>query len=100
MGKTYTGGVCERDRRTKKTKSVTIVEDDGDFSGLQVATHELGHLLGALHDGYYGATGCSKEGNIMSIKRRGKTWSDCSIYSIRRFLQSKKAYCLISQKIK
>ena len=56
MGKTYAGGACVKVDRVKKMKSVAIVEDDGEYSGVMVAVHELAHLLGAVHDGYYGAT--------------------------------------------
>ena len=59
--------------------SSAIVEDDGEYSGVMVAVHELAHLLGAVHDGYYGATECSKEGFIMSERKRGPTWSKRSM---------------------
>ena len=48
-GKTYTGGACGLNTRLKRTNSVAIVEDDGDFLGVETATHELAHLLGKFH---------------------------------------------------
>ena len=48
MGKTYGGGACIKVDRVKKMKSVAIVEDDGEYSGVMVAVHELAHLLGAV----------------------------------------------------
>ena len=62
----------------EKVNSVAIVEDTGGFSGIIVAAHELGHLLGAVHDGspppsYLGGPGAVKcrweDGYIMSDLR-------------------------------
>ena len=94
VGKTYTGGACLVDHRVKKAKGVALIEDDGDYSGVMVAVHELAHLLGAVHDGYYGAAECSKEGFIMSERARGDTWSQCSRNSIRQFITARAASCL------
>ncbi|KAK3757812.1 hypothetical protein RRG08_020797, partial [Elysia crispata] len=43
-GLAYIGTVCQE-------KSVSLVEDLGAYQSENVATHELGHSLGALHDG-------------------------------------------------
>jgi hypothetical protein len=50
-GFAYVGGACVVNKRLEKVNSVAIVEDTGGFSGIIVAAHELGHLLGAVHDG-------------------------------------------------
>ena len=94
VGKTYTGGACIKDKRLKKSKSVAIVEDNGYFSGVKVAVHELAHLLGAVHDGYYGAAECSKEGFIMSERKIGAMWSQCSRRRIRDFVTSRDGRCM------
>ncbi|XP_067654578.1 uncharacterized protein [Haliotis asinina] len=45
-GFAYVGTMCAGDG-----SSVSIVEDHGGFQSVGTATHELGHSLGALHDG-------------------------------------------------
>ena len=94
VGKTYSGGACVKVDRVKKMKSVAIVEDDGKYSGVMVAVHEVAHLFGAVLDGYYGATECSKEGFIMSERKKGPTWSKCSRGLIRDFLTSRTSRCM------
>merc|ERR1719278_498858 len=77
-GYAYVGGACVRNTRLSKISSVALVEDSGAYSGVVVAAHEIGHLLGAVHDGdappsYLrgpGAKSCPwSEGYIMSDRR-------------------------------
>ena len=105
-GYAYIGGACVRNTYLKKISSVALVEDSGGYSGVVVTAHEIGHLLGAVHDGdpspsYLrgpGAKACPwSAGYIMSDLRhtaRGQTWSGCSVKQIRHFLRTSTAGCL------
>ena len=98
-GFAYVGGACVVNKRLEKVNSVAIVEDTGGFSGIIVAAHELGHLLGAVHDGspppsYLGGPGARKcrweDGFIMSDLRhtsKGFRWSHCTIKQFHHFLK-------------
>ena len=71
-----------------------------------MTAHEIGHLLGAVHDGdkspsYLrgpGAKSCPwSAGYIMSDLRhtsRGQQWSDCSVKQIKYFLKTSTSQCL------
>jgi len=105
-GFAYVGGACVVNKRLEKVNSVAIVEDTGGFSGIIVAAHEVGHLLGSVHDGspapsYLGGPGAQKcrweDGYIMSDLRhteRGFQWSSCSIAQFHHFLNGDTATCL------
>ncbi|XP_065200009.1 A disintegrin and metalloproteinase with thrombospondin motifs like isoform X2 [Planococcus citri] len=105
-GFAYVGGACVVNKRLEKVNSVAIIEDTGGFSGIIVAAHEVGHLLGAVHDGsppptYLGGPGAEKcrweDGFIMSDLRhseKGFKWSACSVSSFHHFLNGDTATCL------
>ncbi|XP_037076831.1 uncharacterized protein LOC119098004 [Pollicipes pollicipes] len=105
-GFAYVGGACVVNKRLTKVNSVAIVEDTGGFSGIIVAAHELGHLLGNVHDGspppsYLGGPGAKRcrweEGFIMSDLRhteKGFKWSPCSLEEFDHFLNGETATCL------
>ena len=105
-GYSYIGGACTRNTWLKKISSVALIEDSGAYSGVIVTAHEVGHLLGAVHDGdvaprYLGGPGASRcpwnDGFIMSDKRRtsrGLHWSKCSLQSMRHFLKTSRSSCL------
>ncbi|XP_075227661.1 sol narae metalloprotease isoform X2 [Lycorma delicatula] len=105
-GFAYVGGACVVNKRLEKVNSVAIIEDTGGFSGIIVAAHEVGHLLGAVHDGsppptYLGGPGAEKcrweDGFIMSDLRhteKGFRWSPCSVASFHHFLNGDTATCL------
>ncbi|XP_043584334.1 A disintegrin and metalloproteinase with thrombospondin motifs 8 isoform X2 [Bombus pyrosoma] len=105
-GFAYVGGACVVNKRLEKVNSVAIIEDTGGFSGIIVAAHEVGHLLGAVHDGspppsYLGGPGAEKcrweDGYIMSDLRhteKGFKWSHCSVSSFHHFLNGDTATCL------
>ncbi|XP_060524299.1 A disintegrin and metalloproteinase with thrombospondin motifs like isoform X2 [Cylas formicarius] len=108
-GFAYVGGACVVNKRLEKVNSVAIIEDTGGFSGIIVAAHEVGHLLGAVHDGspppsYLGGPGAEKckwtDGFIMSDLRhteRGFRWSPCSVSSFHHFLNGDTATCLYNE---
>jgi len=105
-GFAYVGGACVVNKRLEKVNSVAIVEDTGGFSGIIVAAHELGHLLGAVHDGspppsYLGGPGAVKcsweDGFIMSDLRhtsKGFKWSLCTVRQFQHFLNGETATCM------
>ena len=105
-GYAYIGGACVRNTYLKKISSVALVEDSGGYSGVVLAAHEIGHLLGAVHDGdpspsYLGGPGAKScpwsKGFIMSDLRRtsrGQLWSDCSVKQMKHFLKTRAASCL------
>ncbi|KAF4522470.1 hypothetical protein B566_EDAN002554, partial [Ephemera danica] len=107
-GFAYVGGACVVNKRLEKVNSVAIIEDTGGFSGIIVAAHEVGHLLGAVHDGspppsYLGGPGAEKcrweDGFIMSDLRhteKGFRWSPCSVTSFHHFLNGETATCLFN----
>ncbi|VVC27842.1 Hypothetical protein CINCED_3A004137 [Cinara cedri] len=107
-GFAYVGGACVVNKRLEKVNSVAIIEDTGGFSGIIVAAHEVGHLLGAVHDGsppptYLGGPGAEKcrweDGYIMSDLRhteKGFRWSPCSVSSFHHFLNGDTATCLFN----
>jgi hypothetical protein len=107
-GFAYVGGACVVNKRLEKVNSVAIVEDTGGFSGIIVAAHEVGHLLGCVHDGspapsYLGGPGAQKcrweDGYIMSDLRhteRGFQWSACSVAQFHHFLNGDTATCLFN----
>ena len=77
-----------------KHYGVAIVQDLGQFHGVETVAHEIGHLLGARHDGDQN-TCCSDEGYMMNnvwtterhAKRQSFKWSRCSVEYIETFLK-------------
>ncbi|XP_031784802.1 venom metalloproteinase 2-like isoform X1 [Nasonia vitripennis] len=100
----YYGGACKHNVHNADL-STAFLEDSGGFNGIATAAHEIGHVLGAPHDGedslsYIGGPGAKhcnwNDGYLMSSIRRnsrGLHWSSCSIEAMRHFLK-KEAYCL------
>ncbi|XP_053598491.1 venom metalloproteinase BumaMPs1-like isoform X2 [Microplitis demolitor] len=89
VGISALNGACLIDHRYGQTHSVAIILDDGNFSGVQTAAHEIGHLLGSRHDKYP----CPEsDGYIMapsysSTENRFK-WSRCTLRDFAYFLRT------------
>ena len=90
--------VCSSSTNEDAFKSNMVVQDFGQFTGVIKATHEFGHLLGADDDEGI-KKGCGLgDGYIMNQKgptigsRNIYSWSNCSVESIKRYIQS--AECL------
>ncbi|XP_076748746.1 A disintegrin and metalloproteinase with thrombospondin motifs like [Xylocopa sonorina] len=103
LGYAYVAGACNRNRTTKFSEAVGVAEDDGGFSGVLPTAHELGHLLGAHHDGTSkDAANCSADNNnIMSdtlvFSVNEFQWSNCSANSFHKFLSEDRAKCLYNE---
>ncbi|KAK0182435.1 hypothetical protein PV327_000577 [Microctonus hyperodae] len=75
-----------------------IIRDKLDFSGILGATHEIGHIFGAMHNGEDNNKKCPDyNGNIMdstdTYACTKNIWSECSKRSISKFFKSDKADC-------
>ncbi|XP_075744729.1 venom metalloproteinase BumaMPs1 isoform X2 [Rhipicephalus microplus] len=72
--------------------SVAVVKDTaGWYTGQHSTVHELGHLLGAYHDGEGSSTKChAADGYIMSPKSYGanhEKFSSCSLAAISKYVR-------------
>lgn len=98
-GKAYFGKVCQQ------CFKYGIIEDDlGDLDDTIVTiAHEMGHMLGAYHDGESpDAEACSPEDNyimknIYNEDVFPRNFSRCSRESIQKTLTSKEASCIIEK---
>ncbi|CAL1296787.1 unnamed protein product [Larinioides sclopetarius] len=109
VGLAYFKGACKIKHMEDRWMGIAIVEDRGGFDGILTAVHEIGHLLGSIHDGdrHYSAgveyTSFCKDddGYIMSrvmlMENKIFQWSECSIKQIKYFLSSENASCLFNQ---
>ncbi|KAK6188828.1 hypothetical protein SNE40_004926 [Patella caerulea] len=88
----YVKGACISSREyLSSTYDVAVSEMGKSFRGVIVGAHELGHLIGAYHDGEGDALDCPKDsGYIMSYTRKNATmftrFSECSKKSINDFV--------------
>ncbi|XP_066590307.1 A disintegrin and metalloproteinase with thrombospondin motifs like [Prorops nasuta] len=100
LGYAFVAGACNRDHDRKLSEATGIVEDNGGYSGIIPAAHEIGHLIGAHHDGSHESSKkCpSEDGYIMTsdlgLHENGFQWSPCTIDSFNTFLNQERASCL------
>ncbi|XP_011303452.1 A disintegrin and metalloproteinase with thrombospondin motifs 18-like [Fopius arisanus] len=97
LGYAYVEGVCKENTADKNTEAVGVVEDNGGFSGIIPAAHELAHLLGVQHD----KGECADGGYIMSTQlhhsEKSFQWSNCSKKAFRKFFSTAQASCLLNK---
>lgn len=100
LGYAFVAGACDRNATRQLSEAVGIVEDNGGFSGIIPTAHEIGHLIGARHDGNSkDAAECEPhDGFIMTngllLHDNGFEWSTCSIDAFYQFLNEDRAKCL------
>ncbi|KAK6756975.1 hypothetical protein RB195_015042 [Necator americanus] len=99
QGMAYVGSICQ------PGDSASIVEDVGAAATALIAAHELGHSLGAFHDGNPQSQDCPSFANfLMAVTVSGtedferfahsRVMSPCSIESIEKKLKSPLASCV------
>lgn len=99
-GVAYVRGACLSAPYFRKLAyNFGIGEASTSFNGVIIAAHEVGHLLGAYHDGEAEARTCaSNSGYIMSYSREDaykfSRFSPCSILSFQNFLNMDRSACL------
>ncbi|XP_057327759.1 A disintegrin and metalloproteinase with thrombospondin motifs like [Microplitis mediator] len=97
VGTTYINGACHVSKNNTCDR-MAFVQERAAFDGIQTAAHELGHLMGAMHD--LEKTGKCQDDNgyVMTTYNRFSShsfdWSPCSISQMDKFIRSKKASCL------
>ncbi|GFO03090.1 A disintegrin and metalloproteinase with thrombospondin motifs [Plakobranchus ocellatus] len=93
-GIAFVRGACISSRRfSNQTYDVGVAEVGRSFRGVLTTTHEVGHLLGAVHDGEKSSSACPATfGHLMS-----QTWtkpyfynrfSECSRKNFQEFMRN------------
>ncbi|XP_022250361.1 uncharacterized protein LOC106466118 [Limulus polyphemus] len=106
-GVSFIGGACTQNMK------IGVAEDEpGTYSGVEIVAHEIGHLLGVVHDGEDmldflggpGASSCSaSDGYLMAPVFGGYNdykWSTCSIKQLRHFFSLGRSKCLRVDKLR
>ncbi|OXU29212.1 hypothetical protein TSAR_005337 [Trichomalopsis sarcophagae] len=102
LGYAVRGGACTVNIRETKMEAVGLVEDNGGYVGIIPAAHEVGHLLGAPHDGHEqeDKTTCPAYGGyimtgMLMLTKNVFMWSSCSMEYFEDFFHSQRAQCLV-----
>ncbi|XP_034937082.1 A disintegrin and metalloproteinase with thrombospondin motifs 5-like [Chelonus insularis] len=108
VGMTYTNGACALPELEYTSTGYTLtifksalIHDEGGCANVHAAAHELGHLLGAKHDGTVNQK-CNEENGlimapILTVNANSSDWSYCSIHDIENFLNSQQSECLFNR---
>lgn len=110
-GQAIVGGACLHHHHNNLSLNLAIVEDYGlKMDGLHAMAHELGHLLGAVHDGEWpistiagpGGTNCrDKLSSIMNIDhstiKQYNQWSKCTLEQFEHFFTQPQSICLFNE---
>ncbi|KAK6181115.1 hypothetical protein SNE40_009045 [Patella caerulea] len=98
-GMAFVDSIC----KTDEGSSSSIVADLGDFQCVKVATHELGHSLGAQHDGEGISSDCPPDGNYVMAPQNTNdkaklknafTFSHCSVRQMKALLRTDLGKCV------
>ncbi|KAK0171977.1 hypothetical protein PV328_005360 [Microctonus aethiopoides] len=100
LGIAFISNACTVNVNQKNVVKTGVIGDNAGFEGIRTAAHELGHLLGAEHDGSDHLQCPAKYGQIMSgastVVKNSGDWSNCSLSDLQSFLESNKSTCLFN----
>ncbi|XP_043275190.1 venom metalloproteinase 2-like [Venturia canescens] len=91
LGKAWVGVTCKDTEGNKALDAVAICLDDGTFSGIHVAAHELGHTFGLWHDAQQSDECSFRNGFLMAFTpyytKNSSTFSNCSLNDFQRKIE-------------
>ncbi|VDI49252.1 Hypothetical predicted protein, partial [Mytilus galloprovincialis] len=95
VGVSFTDDICS----IADGKSSSIIEDQGGYSCIGTFVHEVAHILGADHDGYFRGKKCDPSNGFLmaSINPLAKTafyFSQCTVNSIKENLLKPNSSCV------